>query len=347
MNIAEKKHFFNLFPWLVEPFKNLVSHQIPNSLIISGQKDIGKFQFGFELCKFLLCESSSSKPCESCEACNWVKNGNHPDLFLVVPQNLKHILPFEMDDQKSSEESDEKKQSKFIRIDQIRNIVSSNELGSYRGGKRVVLIYPAESMQTEAANCLLKTLEEPSINLYIILVTHHKEKLLPTIRSRCQIFNVPKPSLDVSVDWLCHQLNNKYPKENIEHRFALHSGAPLKVLSSIEENAVDQSKIIEELSKFQKINPNKIIDLLSDFSLSDILNCTLKWTTDINLQLFGQGAKFFPEYQSQISSHCKSLNKIDVQNFLSSLNKDLKLVNHPLFPKVQLEATLVRYKNLF
>ena len=347
MNSIQKDIEFHLFPWLIEPFENLTSHPVPNSLIINGQKDIGKFQLGFELCKYLLCESPNQKPCGSCDACNWVDHGNHPDLFVLVPQILRHILPYDLDDQKNSEDSEEKKLSKFIRIEQIRNIVSSNEMGSYRGGKRVVLIYPAESMQTEAANCLLKTLEEPSLNLFIILITHHIEKLLPTIRSRCQIFHVPKPPIETSVEWLSDQFANKRSKSFLEEQLVLHSGSPLKVISAIEENSLNQDEIIQELLKFNHLNSYKIIDLLTKSTLLDILNCILKWSIDINLCLFHQKAKFFPQYQSQISSTCQELDKITFQHFLSSLNNELKLANHPLFPKLQLEAVLVRYKSLY
>jgi DNA polymerase III subunit delta' len=336
-----------LYPWLQEPFKHLTSHPVPHSLIISGQKDIGKFQFGFALCKYLLCESQNTKPCEQCEACGWANHGNHPDLFVVVPQNLKHILPFEVEEDSGNEDGEEKKLSKFIRVEQIRNIIASNTLGSYRGGKRVVMIYPAEAMPTEAANCLLKTLEEPSPNLFIVLVTHQIEKLLPTIRSRCQIFHVPKPDSDLSVGWLEQYFSGKYSQETINKQLALQSGAPLSVISSMETKSNDPTEIIKELSKFQEMNPTKIVDLLSNYTLIDILNAIFKWSIDVNFQLFQQKPRFFPEYEHQIQSACQQLDKIAFQNFLTSLSNDLKLANHPLFPKVQLEALLVRYRNLF
>ncbi len=336
-----------LYPWSRKPFLELTTNSIPHSLLLFGQKDIGELHFGLELANYLLCESIDNKPCGQCEACHWVRQGNHPDLFTVVPQVLKRLLPFEVEDDQVGEDGEDKKQSKFIRIEQIRNIISSNELGSYRGGKRVVLIYPVEAMQAEAANCLLKTLEEPSNQLHFILLTNQLEKILPTIRSRCHLFPIPRPSLELSVAWLQTQLPNEYSDQVFEQKLLLHAGAPLKVIASLHEKALDDSIISKQLSQFKNLHSGEIIDLLSQYALLDILNSILKWSFDLNLVLFGQKPRYFPQLEARMQTACLNLNKISFQQFLSSLNDDIRLANHPLFPKVQLDAVLMRYKQLF
>jgi len=336
-----------LYPWLSKPFFELTKNKIPHSLLLFAQKDIGELHFGLELANYLLCESTESKPCGHCEACHWVRAGNHPDLFIVVPQVLKHLLPFEVEDEQVGEDGEEKKQSKFIRIEQIRHIISRNELGSYRGGKRVVLIYPIEAMQAEAANCLLKTLEEPSNQLHFILMTNQLEKILPTIRSRCHLFPIPRPSVDLAVRWLQSELSEEYSDQFLEEKLLLQAGSPLKVISSLHEKALDDSIITQQLSQCKLLHSGEIIELLGQYPLLEILNSILKWSFDMNLVLFGQKPRYFPQLEGRLKTACIDLNKRSFQQFLASLKDDIRLANHPLFPKVQLDAVLMRYKQLF
>jgi len=337
-----------LYPWLKLPFDQLTQHPIPHALLLHSPKDNGELFFGLELANFLLCESQGEhKPCGQCEACHWIRQGNHPDLFIVIPQNLRTLLPFEFEDDSRADEDDAKKQSKFIRIEQIRQIISSNELGSYRGGKRVVLIYPVEAMQIEAANCLLKTLEEPSDRLHFILITHQLERILPTIRSRCHLSPIPKPSQEIALSWLVDNLSKEVSQEMLRQKLLLYSGSPLKVMSCIDENVLDETIIAQQLARFKLLHSSTVIELLGQNTLSDILNCVLKWSFDLNLVLFGQTARYFPQYEKQMKSAVLKINKITYQHFLTQLKEDLRLAHHPLFPKVQLEALLTRYQQLF
>ncbi len=340
-------HSSSLYPWLKKSFTELTQHPIPNSLLIYGEKDIGKLQFGLELANYLLCESPLQRPCHSCDPCHWTEQGSHPDLFIITPQNLKHLLPFDTTDGEENPESDDKKQSKFIRIEQIRQVISKNELGSYRGGKRVVLIYPVEAMQSEAANCLLKTLEEPSSQLHFILITNHLERILPTIRSRCQFFSIPKPPHEMASDWLKHQLPAKFTQEMIHQKLALYAGSPLRVVQSIDNKILDELVIVNELAKFHLLQSGGIIDQLNQHTLFDILNCIYKWSIDVNFVAFGLPTRYFPSFEKKMQSHTRHISPIAIQEFISHLRDDLRLANHPLFPKVQLETLLMKYKQLF
>jgi len=335
----------HLYPWLNTPFMELTRQSVPHSLLLFGEKDLGKLQFGLELARFLLCEAPDAKPCGQCEACHWVAHGNHPDFFVIVPQNIKHLLPFETED--PVEGDDEKKLSKFIRIEQIRQVISRNELGSYRGGKRVVLIYPIEAMQQEAANCLLKTLEEPSENLYFILITHKLESILPTIRSRCSLFAIGKPEKELAKTWLKTQLPKTVDDAEILQRLSQQAGSPLRVLQNLDKNSLDELLFVNELVRFQHINISVPIEFLSQYSLLELLNCLFKWMVDINFVSFQLAPRYFPQYEPQMAVAVSKLNRQQFQQFMSSLKEDLRLATHPLFPKVQLDAILTRYKLLF
>ena len=336
-----------LYPWLMESFISLTQYAIPNSLFIYGEKNIGKLQFGLELAHYLLCESTAQRPCHTCDACHWVAQGAHPDLFVITPQNLKHLLPFDTDEGDETSESEDKKQSKFIRIEQIRQVIAKNELGSYRGGKRVVLIYPVEAMQAEAANCLLKTLEEPSAQLHFILITSHLEKILPTIRSRCQFFSIPKPHHEFASQWLKDHLSEPVTQEVINQKLALYAGSPLKVMQAIDHKTLDELTVVKELSKFKLLQSGVIIEQLQQHTLFDILNCIYKWSIDLNLVAFGLESRYFPHLTSVMKSQTQQVSKTALQQFISHLRDDIRLSNHPLFPKVQLDTLLMKYKQLF
>lgn len=336
-----------LYPWQQQQFADFTQHAVPHALLLYGQKDIGKLHFGLELTRYLLCESATHKSCHHCAACHWIGQGNHPDVFILIPQALKAQLPFEMEDELQAPEGEEKKLSKFIRIEHIRQMISKNTLGSYRGGKRVVLIYPVESMQIEAANCLLKTLEEPSENLHFILITSQLERILPTIRSRCQLTHIPKPATTQAIAWLKEHVPNIPAPGVLEQKLLLQGGSPLQVLASSAHHTLDESLVIQQLALCKAINAQKIIDLLSDHPLLEILNCLLKWSIDMNLVLFQIPPRYFPSHEKQLQNICTKLQPVPHQQFLTSLKEDLRMANHPLFPKVQLDAVLMRYKQLF
>jgi DNA polymerase-3 subunit delta' len=208
---------FSLYPWLQKDYKEFVQNGIPNSLLIHGEKDIGKLNLGIHLANYLICENKKGTyPCQTCNACHWFQKGNHPDFFAILPEDSYELLPFEIDSENIvTKNSEEKKQSKFIRIDQVRDILNVNERSSYRGGRRVILIYPVESMRVEAANCLLKSLEEPLPDVFFILISHRLDTVLPTIRSRCRLLAASKPSQEDSIEWLSQQpiFRNKSQQE--------------------------------------------------------------------------------------------------------------------------------------
>jgi hypothetical protein len=119
------------------------------------------------------------------------------------------------------------------------------------------------------------------------------------------------------------------------------------VISSLHEKALDDSIITQQLSQCKLLHSGEIIELLGQYPLLEILNSILKWSFDMNLVLFGQKPRYFPQLEGSLKTACIDLNKRSFQQFLASLKDDIRLANHPLFPKVQLDAVLMRYKQLF
>jgi DNA polymerase-3 subunit delta' len=217
-----------LYPWQISPWKMLQSkrERMPHALLIHGPQGIGKLQLAERFAQSLLCESGDARgePCGVCPGCRWFAADSHPDFRHVEPEALARQSA-------AADESDEPvpargaKPSLEIKVDQVRALDDFLNLQSHRGGRRVALIHPAEAMNPNAANALLKGLEEPPGQAQFILVSHRPARLLATIRSRCVAVPVPMPDASTSLAWLESQ-----GAADAASWLAFASGSPLRAL---------------------------------------------------------------------------------------------------------------------
>ena len=146
-----------------ESLKNLfIGGDLPGTILLSGVAGIGKLGVAYELGRSLLCTDGKSSygGCGSCPACLVLKAGNHPDFVLI--------------------------QSKDSNTNSIKELLYSLNLRSFAGGNRVVILNDVEELSHQALNALLKTLEEPKLGNYFILIASNRSKLPATVISRCQ-----------------------------------------------------------------------------------------------------------------------------------------------------------------
>jgi DNA polymerase III subunit delta' len=154
---------------LVEGFRRAVGRgRLAHAYLFTGPAGVGKRLFAVELAKSLLCEKAtegSLQACDTCPACIQVEAGTHPDFFTAVRPPDALEFP----------------------IDLMRQLCRSFALKSARGRGKVVLIDDADDLNEEAANCFLKTLEEPPPRSVLILIGSTPDRQLQTIVSRCQV----------------------------------------------------------------------------------------------------------------------------------------------------------------
>jgi DNA polymerase-3 subunit delta' len=151
--------------------KLLRNGTLPHALLFTGIEGVGKRTAAAEIAMALNCvepqgshqrHRDPSRACGTCATCRQIRSNSHPDIFTVAPQN------------------------NLLRIDQIRQLIQTLAMKPFSAHHRVVIIQRAQTMNPEAANALLKNLEEPPQQTTLILTASHRSELLPTIVSRCR-----------------------------------------------------------------------------------------------------------------------------------------------------------------
>jgi DNA polymerase-3 subunit delta' len=141
------------------------SGRVPGALLLTGSSEAEVRREAGDLAASLLCPGDD--PERRCDACRRASAGLHPDLFVLAPEGLQ------------------------IRVDRVREAITFAAGRPYESARRVAIVDRADQLGAEAANALLKTLEEPGAHFHWILTTTRPETLLPTIRSRCAVARVP------------------------------------------------------------------------------------------------------------------------------------------------------------
>lgn len=161
----------------------LDSQRIAHSYIFLGPDQQKKIWIAMSMAKALFCEQPGSVFCDQCAMCRKVENHNHPDVFWVRPAGKMRV----------------------IKMGMVRRLQSDLSLKSYEGGRKIAFILDAESMREDAANAMLKTIEEPVDNTIIVLIANDIERILPTIVSRCQQYYFPLSANEQIYSYLVNQ----------------------------------------------------------------------------------------------------------------------------------------------
>ena len=190
-------------PWLQAQLSILLT-QRGHAWLLSGPSGLGQFELALALARTWLCDAPTpAGACGVCASCHAVDVHTHPDLCVLMPELLSLELGWPLDEKTQDDlDSKKRKPSKEIKVDAAREVVTFTQFTRSRGATKVVLVYPAERMNTITANTLLKTLEEPPGEVKFILATEAAHQLLPTIRSRCIGYTMVWPGFDDALAWL-------------------------------------------------------------------------------------------------------------------------------------------------
>jgi len=165
--------------------KVLESGRLAQAYLFLGQDQQKKIWTAVSLSKALFCSCEGSGFCGECLSCRKIDSHNHPDVLWLRPTGA----------------------SRTIKMNMVRHLQSVLSLKSFEGGKKLAFIMGADRMQEQAANAMLKTIEEPTDNTVIILMAEDIEKILPTIVSRCQQIFFPLSEHKEIKEYLETELN--------------------------------------------------------------------------------------------------------------------------------------------
>lgn len=235
--------------------KRKAEGNLPHALMFSGVQGVGKYQFASTFAHSLLC---SQNLCQTCKSCKLLQAGYHPDLLIISPED-----------------------NKVIKVDNIRAIVDFVNHSPHISSRKVVIINAADKMNLNAANALLKTLEEPNKKITLILVTHQPMSLPATVRSRCQTIKFAVPSRKLALDWL-RSKNISSDDAKLLLQFA--HGAPLKVVDFVADDLLSLRKeIFQEFCDLlhEKIALPTLSQAWSKLDVAQILFHLTSWVQDI------------------------------------------------------------------
>ena len=300
--------------------------RLPHALLFAGPAGIGKQNFAQRFTQSLLCTSpdAQGRPCGRCRHCELFQAGTHPDLQLIGPE----------EGGKSTE----------IKVDMIRTLTEGASLTAKSGGHKLVIIRPAERMNSAAANSLLKTLEEPTSNTVLMLLTDRPSRLLPTIRSRCQYFAFALPSRAEAVAWLHERIQSGKPETLLD----LAGGAPLKALAMDDPTILAQHRnALQAFSNLAqaRIDPVKLAEQWTKYENKRLLEWLLGWVIDmLRLKVSTDPPLLFNREERQTLQHlAKGLNSQVLQRFLGQIYEAYNLTDSNINPQLMLERLLLEW----
>ncbi len=318
------------FPWQQAQWAALIERAqagtLPHALLLTGPAGVGKNAFAQRLAEGLLCQQphTDGQPCGQCKACGLVAAGSHPDYFRVAPEE----------------------DSKVIKIGQIRELITKLALTSQMGGHRVAILTPADAMNTEAANSLLKTLEEPGADTLLILVTTQPGLLPATVRSRCQRRSFGMPPMEQTVPWLEARVGGADPRILL----ALAGGAPLRALALADSDGLARRKaLIEDLVEVAagKRDPVAMAQRWQKEDAPEAVAWLTSFVADaIRLRSAGAAGQLTnPDLAEYLHPLIKQLDLVQLFGHLDRLREAARLLRTQVSTQAVLDEVLIPWRN--
>lgn len=338
------------YPWLEEPAQTLLAmrDRMPNAVLLYGAPGAGLYELALAFSKSLFCLSphSDGTPCGHCTGCRLAQAGTHPDFKQVLSeaQCARYDVAYEPAE---NERSDAKKKlSREIRIHQIRVLGDFLSLNANQGGRRIVLVHPADKLRAEAAASLLKSMEEPPEGLIWVLTAEKLDDVLPTIRSRSRLVRVPMPDHEAALAFLKSKKLKK-PEEAL----AMAGGSPLAALEPSADDRLS-AKTENAVLEFLRAGPELSVDALvrlyaPDLTLPAFSLLVSRWAHDLMRSALGLQPRYFIDENAVIERLAAHTDAKRAAGFCTQALSCRRAADHTLNPKQTVESVLLRYKQIF
>lgn len=338
-----------LLPWQGGSWQQwqLMRERLPHAILFYGPEGIGKTAFAEACAQSLLCESPTAdgQACGTCDACGWFSQYGHPDYRRVRPEILDDSEGAEGEEGEAETKKSKstKAPSKEIKIDQVRALSDFMNISTHRSGMRVITLYPAEALNTAAANSLLKMLEEPPPRTMFLLVTNSIDRLLPTILSRCRKFALTMPRKDEALAWLKEQ-----QVRDADGWLAEQGGAPLTALESSQAGMREtMDEFLQHLAQPGIDAALKAADRLQKTPVPELVSWLQRWLYDVLSVKLSGTIRYYPRYKQQLGGLAARVELDKLLQTIKTVNERRAIADHPLAPKLFIEDMLLDYSTLF
>ncbi len=310
-----------LYSWQQSQWEQLLSapENFHHGLLFHGEKGIGKREFCIELSRSLLCESPDGNPassCGKCQNCKLFDAGSHPDFHLLsteyeAMEGRLGLFGAYCDRYQDVKERDRKtRYSRVISVDQIRSLIERFSTHPHISKSKVALIAPAESLNSNAANALLKLLEEPPAESFLILSTSEPNRLPATIRSRCMSQAMALPDWQNALNWLEQYI----PQDQSELALSLANGGPVEARRLFEAGLLEQQQnCITGIAGViaNRVNPIDLAGKLNKIEFEEVLIWLQKFAFELIKWSKTGGKPVWPEV-AKIEPHSVSYQRLCV-----------------------------------
>ena len=306
-----------------------------HAYLLSGPPHVGKMAMAINLSQAVNCLEGPGAPCGTCTQCTRIAAGLHADISILVP----------------GQGEEGRSPKTVIGINAIKELIHRVSLNPYEGSSSVVIIDGAESMSDDAANALLKTLEEPPPQVMFLLLTANEGAVLPTIRSRCQRMVLVPLSRDAMVQRLVS--GHQTTPEQAEHLFRLSRGClgwaigALDDAQVLEQRQADLEKMQETLdagleTRFTYANEIATLFGSDRDAAKDLLALWLRWWRD--LLLIKEGAEEFlhnADYSDSLRNQASGLSTAEIVQFINRLMQTLSNLDSNVNPRLAMEVMML------
>jgi len=330
--------------------KAIRSQRLPHALLFHGPEGVGKEAVAIELAKALFCQQETLY-CDACRDCTRVRQLSHPDLIILYPAP-KQPTPDEVQEIRKSMVDNPYSRARLwanpsILIETIRGLKKMSAMTSYENKGRVVIIMDAHKMTTEAANSLLKILEEPPGAMTIILISSQPNLLLPTIVSRCQKIRFdPIPCEDIEAALVTRK---SIPAERAMIVARMSFGSYRRSLELLDEGLNDKQELVVDVLRKLLVSDLEVVqtveylvDKLDKKSIKELLGFMLVWFRDamafdiLTPEDHSKGGILNYDRLDVLRKFVVNLEPIDFQQVISSIEKAIELIDRNVYLNVAL-----------
>jgi len=295
---------------------SLKTGELAHAYLVVGAPHIGKTTLAFDLAKAVNCQGNEP-PCGECQSCRRIAERKHADITIISLNSGKG--------------SGETKSRVEISIDDIRGLQHSASLPPYEGKCKVFIIDGAEYLSTEAANCLLKTIEEPPPHTMILLLTAEEPQLLPTVVSRCQRIELnPISSEEIERVLIeSHDIDSERAKLLARLSqgclgWAIRGSTDNSYLAQRNQSLSEMFSILtagweERFSYAAKLGNERK-------SAEDTIKLWLAWWRDVMLTKCDCKHTTNIDYISKLEKWAQALSLLEIRNFIDSLLQSLNQI---------------------